>query len=80
MHDFPVLLDEYDDQLPFDRSGQYELHRRTIDERRRLGSVAAALEDRGFARTLRRTLEAWGIGKRASLLAPLPEFVAELRR
>lgn len=78
--EFPALLDYYDDHLPFDRSGQYANHRRTIDLRRQAGSVADALADGRFLRSLYSTLESWGIGSRASRLVPFDHFAAELRR
>jgi len=78
--EFGVLLDYYDRALPFDRSGQYALHRQTIDRRFSAGSVAAALADQDWLRSLYVTLQSWGIGVRASRLAPFPEFGSELRR
>jgi hypothetical protein len=78
--EFPDLLDYYDHALPFDKSGQYAHHRRTIEQRFEAGSVRAALANEGFLRSLYATLQAWGIGSRASKLIPFPEFGAELRR
>jgi len=60
--------------VPFTRSGQYEFHRRTIERRLVLGSVAAAIHDEQFTELLYETLKRWGIGRRASRLAPLSEF------
>jgi hypothetical protein len=64
----------YDRSVPFSRSGQYEFHRRTIDRRLALGSVAAAVHDEQFTELLYETLQRWGIGRRASRLVPLREF------
>jgi hypothetical protein len=36
---FDELVIEYDHTVPFQRSGQYERHRATIDQRRELGSA-----------------------------------------
>ena len=80
INDFSDLLDYYDRELPFDRSGQYPKHRRTIDLRVGAGSVDAALADDQFLRSLYSTLEAWGIGTRASRLVPFARFMSELRR
>ncbi len=78
--DFPDLLDYYDRELPFDRSGQYASHRRTIDLRLAASSVDAALQSDPFLESLYSTLEAWGIGTRASKLVPVADFASELRR
>ena len=77
--EFGDLLDYYDEHLPFDRSGQYAYHRRTIDLRRSAGSVANALDDERFLSELYATLESWGIGSRASRLVPFSAFLTELR-
>ncbi len=50
----------------------------TIGLRRRLGSAKAALNDAAFQRSLYRTLEAWGIGSRASHLRDFADFVTAL--
>ncbi|MBU0595062.1 hypothetical protein KJ567_00045 [Candidatus Bipolaricaulota bacterium] len=78
--EFATLLEYYDHALPFDRSGQYIFHRRTIDRRFEAGSMSAGLGDEIFLQDLYSTLQAWGIGSRASRLAPFSEFCAELRR
>lgn len=77
---FEEYLDAYDEESPFKRRGQFELHRATIDRRRSLGSADAALDDDRFLSLLHRTLNAWGIGIRRSRLAPLPKFRAALER
>jgi hypothetical protein len=71
---FDEYVATYDRLVPFTRSGQYELHRETIDRRRQFGTVTAAVHDARFTDLLYRTLQAWGIGRRASRLAPLPAF------
>lgn len=76
--DFDALVAEYDRTVPFQRSAQYERHRATIDRRRELGSAIAAIEDERFATLLHETLQLWGIGRRASRLAPLDSFRARL--
>jgi hypothetical protein len=71
---FDDLVAEYDRSGPFRRSGQYELHRRTIDLRRELGTARAAIESPKFAALLHDTLQKWGIGRRASRLLPVEQF------
>lgn len=75
---FDELVVEYDQTVPFQRSGQYERHRVTIDRRRELGSVQAAIDDERFTALLHETLQLWGVGRRASRLAPLEAFRARL--
>jgi len=75
---FKSFLDAYDRYCPFTRYGQLEYHMETIGHRRRLGSAEAALTDEVFQQSLYRTLQAWGIGSRASKLRPFPDFVAAL--
>ncbi len=75
---FPDYLDTYDEQVPFTRAGQLELHLRTISRRRQLGSVGAAVHDLRFRRDLRATLEAWGIGRRSSRLVDESTFTKAL--
>lgn len=72
--EFAICLETYDQRIPFTRSGQYSLHRATIDRRRSFASVRDAIEDEVFLGDFRQTLYAWGIGKRASRLVSLPEF------
>jgi hypothetical protein len=69
-----TCLETYDQRIPFTRSGQYSLHRATIDRRRSFTSVRDAIENEAFVEDFRQTLYAWGIGKRASRLVSLPEF------
>jgi hypothetical protein len=72
--DFAACVEVYDRQVPFQRAGQYEWHRLTIEARLRCGGAGQALEDAAFVRLLYGTLQRWGIGRRASLLVPLAEF------
>jgi hypothetical protein len=72
--DFAACVEAYDRQVPFQRSGQYEWHRMTIEARLRCGGAGRALEDEAFGRLLYGTLQRWGIGRRASVLVPLAEF------
>jgi hypothetical protein len=76
---FKSFLASYDRDCPFKRHGQLQYHVETIRLRRQLGSARAALADPAFQRSLYKTLQAWGIGSRASALRPLPEFVAALK-
>ena len=76
---FKTFLAAYDQDCPFTRHGQLQYHVDTIRHRRRLGSAKAALADEAFQRALYRTLQAWGIGSRASKLRPFPEFVTALQ-
>jgi hypothetical protein len=71
---FDEYVDAYDRLVPFTRSGQYDLHRATIDRRREVGSPGAAAHDPVFATLLHSTLQAWGIGRRASRLLPITDF------
>ena len=68
----------YDDSVPF-TGEQLAAHRRTIGLRRSAGSVRSAAESDEFATSLRATLSAWGIGRRASRLVPADAFAAALR-
>jgi hypothetical protein len=77
--DFPHFLSVFLDNPPFNRAGQLEYHVDTIQLRRELGSVSKALSDDGFLQSLYRTLQAWGIGARASYLAPFEVFANRLQ-
>ncbi|MDQ2873642.1 MAG: hypothetical protein M3Y33_01980 [Actinomycetota bacterium] len=68
----------YDDRVPF-TGEQLTAHRATIALRHQAGSVRAAAEDERFVASLRQTLLAWGIGRRASRLVPEDQFAAALR-
>jgi hypothetical protein len=79
IEDFDRYVAEYDAHVPFQRAGQYEWHRNTIDRRRTHPTVVAALADEGLLKLLHETLQRWGIGQRASHLVPVPEFVVGIR-
>lgn len=74
IHEFVRCVAHYDAAVPFRKSGQYELHRETIDRRLTLRSVAAAIHDDLFTSLLHETLKKWGIGKRASQLVGITQF------
>jgi hypothetical protein len=67
----------YDELVPFN-SKQLAAHRETIALRDRAGSVRAAVSDIRFVTSLRRTLLAWGLGVRGSVLVPDTEFAQAL--
>jgi hypothetical protein len=75
---FARCVETYDQRVPF-TGEQLAAHRETIALRRRLGSVHAAASDEEFAASLRRTLFAWGVGRRASHLVPEDQFATALR-
>lgn len=72
--DFDQCVEAFDSSVPFTRFGQYKLHRQTINRRFAVGPVEAAIHDEIFTELLHETLKAWGIGRRASKIAPLKEF------
>lgn len=76
---FGVYVDRYDREFPFTRSGQQHLHQQTIERRRVLGSIEAAIEDRTYVMLLRSTLKAWGIGTRGSRQVSEGAFVEGLQ-
>jgi len=76
--DFETYLRAYDRNPPFKGLDQLNSHRQTIALRRELGSVAAAVDDARFLRSLYETLQAWGVGKRASILRPYSQFAEAL--
>ncbi len=76
---FSECLAAYDKHCPFTRTGQLQYHVETIAHRRALGSATAALADTTFLSSIYRTMKAWGIGSRRSVLKPFPEFVDALR-
>lgn len=75
---FAGYVDVFDKQVPF-TSAQLRLHQETIALRREAGSAKNAIRSSDFLRSLRATLEAWGLGVRGSKLAQEPEFVAALQ-
>lgn len=74
---FDRYLSAYDAQPAF-RPDQLAAHRHTIELRRQAGSATAAAADPQFAASLYRTLRAWGLGTRASVLIPEPAFAAAI--
>jgi hypothetical protein len=76
---FPFYLEVFTNNVPFTRDGQFELHQKTIQRRLALGSVKAALEDDSFLKNLYGTLQAWGIGRQASVLLSFSDFTCSLR-
>ncbi len=76
---FPRYLAAYGKTPAFTRAGQLEFHVETIRLRRELGSATAAVRDDRFLHSLYQTLNAWGIGRRASRLLPEAEFAAAVR-
>lgn len=75
---FGDYVQVYDDRVPF-TGEQLAAHRRSVELRRRAGGVRAALEDEEFLASLRRTLLAWGVGRRASRLVDSDDFATALR-
>ena len=75
---FGDYVQTYDDRVPF-TGEQLISHRETIMLRRQAANVRAAVEDAEFIASLRRTLQAWGIGRRASRLVPEVEFAVALK-
>lgn len=78
--DFEEYLDRYDKQTPFDRADQLGTHRRTIELRRELGSVDAAVHDPAFLESLYATLTAWNMNQRAAKLVDPPQFAEALQK
>lgn len=76
---FPRFLAAYSNEPAFTRVGQLEFHVETIRLRRQLGSATAAVRDDRFLHSLYQTLNAWGIGRRASRLLPEAEFAEAVR-
>jgi hypothetical protein len=74
---FGDYVQAYDDRVPF-TGEQLAAHRHSVEIRRQAGSVRAAIENREFVTSLRRTLLAWGVGRRASRLAAEGDFAAAL--
>jgi hypothetical protein len=74
---FGDYVQVYDDRVPF-TGEQLAAHRRSVQLRRQAGSVRAAVDNKEFVSSLRRTLLAWGVGRRASRLVDGDEFAAAL--
>lgn len=77
--EFPRFVRLFSDRSPFTRAGQQEYHIATIRLRRELGSIEEALANDAFTHYLYLTLQAWGIGVRASTMVPEAEFVRIFR-
>jgi len=77
---FPDWLAYFEANCPFRRYGQLEYHRQTLARRSEFDDVVAAIADEQFCDSLYRTLQAWGIGSRASKLRPFAEFCAVIRQ
>jgi hypothetical protein len=76
---FPHFLNVFNSEPAFVREGQLEYHLATIRLRRTFGSVTASLANDDFLKSLYSTLQAWGIGVRASNLLPFDDFRASLQ-
>lgn len=76
--DFAYYLSCYDARTPFDNPDQLNRHVRTIRLRRELGSAYKAATNPEFCKSLYETLQAWGIGNRASVLVPHEAFAEAL--
>lgn len=74
---FGRYVQAYDDHVSF-TSEQLAAHRATVALRQQAGSVRAAVGSEQFLVSLRRTLLAWGIGRRASRLVPADAFAGAL--
>jgi hypothetical protein len=79
IREFPRYLELFARNPPFRRRGQWEYHAETIQRRRELGSAIKAIYDDEFLAALYKTLQAWGIGIRASKLKCFEDFVTALR-
>jgi len=79
IENFPIFLEFFDKKPPFSRYGQFEYHDQAIRQRFSYSSVVDAINDDDFLGNLHRTLRAWGIGTRGSVLAPLAEFRNAIR-
>jgi hypothetical protein len=75
---FGDYVQVYDESVPF-TGEQLAAHRRTVELRRQAGGVRATVEDKEFVDSLRRTLLAWGVGRRASRLVAGDDFTSALR-
>ncbi len=77
---FEKYLLAFDNDPPFKKPGQLNSHVQTIRLRRQLGTVRAAVGSGEFLRSLRATLQAWGIGSRLSRLVDLDAFAEAFRQ
>jgi hypothetical protein len=76
---FEQYLSYYEAKPPFAKPEQLRTHKNTIDLRRQLGTASAALADDQFLDSLAETLNAWGVGRRDSILTDPSEFWRQLR-
>jgi len=77
---FREFVEYYDLHTPFRIPGQLEYHRRTIERRRLLGSVRAAVQDREFVEFLWKTLDKWGMNSRSARLVSVNELWDSLKQ
>lgn len=75
---FDRYVQVHEQRVPF-TGEQLTAHRQTIVLRRQAASVEAAVGDPAYVASLRRTLLAWGIGRRASRLVPEEDFALALQ-
>jgi hypothetical protein len=75
---FDAYVAHFQSHVPFTKPRALELHRLTIDRRRRLGTVIDALEDEAFLDSLFATLILRGIGTRGTKLVARSEFESTL--
>lgn len=68
-----MYLEVFENACPFN-SLQLRLHVQTINLRRELSNVGAAIRNDDFIRSLWRTLKAWRLNARGARLLPLEEF------
>jgi hypothetical protein len=76
---FERYLCYYEVKPPFAKPEQLRTHRKTIELRRQLRTVSAALADDQFLDSLAETLKAWGVGSHDAILANPHEFRRQLR-
>jgi hypothetical protein len=74
---FDRYVQVYDQRAPF-TGERLAAHRDCIALRQRAGTVRAAIDNEEYRASLRRTLYAWGIGRRASHLVSEDAFAAAL--
>jgi len=75
---FDEYASTFDSAVSLEDDRQFGSHRRTIQLRRELGSIGAAIDDEAFVGLLYRTIQQWGIGRRGSRIVPLPTFQTSL--
>jgi hypothetical protein len=75
---FGYYVREFDRRTPL-TGEKLAAHRACIDRRRQAADVQAAVQDQQFVLSLRRVLNAWSIGRRASVLAADEQFLLALQ-